>query len=34
MEEIDIPDDELDTEEELEEEEDYSGAGEPLDNER
>ena len=33
MEEIDIPDDELDTEEELEEE-DYSGAGDPLDNER
>jgi hypothetical protein len=32
MEEIDIPDDELDTEEELEE--DYSGAGDPLDNER
>jgi hypothetical protein len=32
MEETDIPDDEQDVEEELEE--DYSGAGEPLDNER
>ena len=33
MEETDIPDDEEDVEEELPEE-DYSGAGDPLDNER